>query len=167
MNCKWKACGSRSRLFTCLQFVTTDTWLGERNKDQFDILVKQDLPPTLPTKGYELLFKPELRRCVITPVFWKKTKYSSFQYGYCPSKIKKTLPCDTDTSICFNISMNPRKYWQIALFIFSIQAKYDASFPSNWWQWASDPALPTKLTHRQTHGKTQLKIHLAMEKRIL
>lgn len=166
MNCKWKACGSRSRLFTCLQFVATDTWLGEGNKDQFDILVKQDLPPTLPTKGYELLFKPELCRCAITPV-WKKTKYSLFQYGYCPSKIKKTLPCNTDTSICFNISMNPSKYWQIALFIFSIQAKYGVSFPSNSWQWASHPALPTKLIHGQTHGKTQLKTHLAMEKRLL
>ena len=144
MNCKWKACGSRSRLFTCLQFVATDTWLGEGNKDQFDILVKQDLPPTLPTKGYELLFKPELRRCAITPV-WKKTKYGLFQCGCCPSKIKKTLPCNTDTSIWFNISMNPSKHRPVSLFISSVQAGHDASTPCNRRQWASNPATPAKL----------------------
>lgn len=165
MNCKWKACGSRSRLFTCLQFVATDTWSGEGNKDQFDILVKQDLPPTLPTQGYELLFKPEFRRCVITPV-WKKTKYSLFQCGYCPSKIKKTLPCNTDTSVCSNISMNPSKHRLTSQFIFSVQTKHDASTLSNPWRWASDPAVLMKIMAKLM-AKTQFKTYLVTRKRIL
>lgn len=41
------------------------------------------------------------------------------------SKIKKTLPCNTDTTICFNISMNPSKYRLISLFTFIIQAEHN------------------------------------------